>query len=106
MKRLLKDANWRNGLVILAGMMLAGSTACSSNMDAGGGQNSPTGTFWSPRDGVEGLTTAASLLLAAAVGICVAMSLWVAAVGTAVLALIVLRAVSSVQRWLEKRGRA
>lgn len=59
-----------------------------------------------PRDGVEGLTTAASLLLAAAVGICVAMSLWVAAVGTTVLALIVLRAVSYVQRWLENRDRA
>jgi putative Mg2+ transporter-C (MgtC) family protein len=56
--------------------------------------------------GVEGLTTAASLLLAAAVGICVAMSLWVAAVGTTALALIVLRAVSYVERWLEKRGHA
>ena len=48
--------------------------------------------------GVEGLTTAASLLLAAAVGICVALSLWVAAVGATVLALIVLRAVSYVDR--------
>jgi putative Mg2+ transporter-C (MgtC) family protein len=56
--------------------------------------------------GVEGLTTAASLLLAAAVGICVAMSLWLAAVGMTVLALIVLGAVSYVEGWLEKRSRA
>jgi len=59
-----------------------------------------------PDGGVEGLTTAASLLLAAAVGICVATSLWVAAVGTTILALIMLRAVSHVERWLEKRDRA
>jgi putative Mg2+ transporter-C (MgtC) family protein len=56
------------------------------------------------RVGVEGLTTAASLLLAAAVGICVALSLWVAAVGTTVLALIVLRALSGIERWLEEQG--
>jgi putative Mg2+ transporter-C (MgtC) family protein len=59
-----------------------------------------------PSGCVEGLTTAASLLLAAAVGICVAMSLWVAAVGTTALALVVLRAVGYVEHWLEKQSRA
>jgi putative Mg2+ transporter-C (MgtC) family protein len=58
-----------------------------------------------PDRGVEGLTTAASLLLAASVGICVALSQWVAAVGTTALVLIVLRAVSSVERWFAERHR-
>ena len=40
---------------------------------------------------VEGLTTAASLLLAAAIGICVALSQWIVAVGLTLLVLLVLR---------------
>jgi putative Mg2+ transporter-C (MgtC) family protein len=58
-----------------------------------------------PEHGVEGLTTAASLLLAAAVGISIALSQWVAAVGTTALVLIVLRVVSSVERWFAERHR-
>jgi hypothetical protein len=54
---------------------------------------------------VEGLTTAASLLLAAAVGICVALSRWVIAIGATVLVLIVLRAVSRIERWFVERRR-
>lgn len=53
--------------------------------------------------GVEGLTTAASLLLAAAVGISVALSLWVAAVGTTLLALIVLSLVDRLESWIQSR---
>lgn len=40
---------------------------------------------------VEGLTTAASLLLAAAIGISVALSQWIVAVGLTLLVLVVLR---------------
>ena len=40
---------------------------------------------------VEGLTTAASLLLAAAIGISVALSQWIVAVGLTLLVLLVLR---------------
>jgi putative Mg2+ transporter-C (MgtC) family protein len=54
--------------------------------------------------GVEGLTTAASLLLTAAVGTCVALSQWVIAVGTTVLVLIVLRVFSWMEQWLAQRG--
>ena len=46
---------------------------------------------------VEGLTTAASILLAAAVGVCVALSQLVLAVGVTVLVLITLRGVGFVQ---------
>ncbi|MGH7254246.1 MAG: MgtC/SapB family protein [Nitrospirales bacterium] len=48
---------------------------------------------------VEGLTTAASILLAAAVGICVALSRTTLATGVTVLALVVLRRL----RWGEQR---
>jgi len=54
---------------------------------------------------VEGLTTAASILFTAAVGICVALSQLVLAVGATVLVLITLRGVGLVQRRLEKQQR-
>jgi putative Mg2+ transporter-C (MgtC) family protein len=52
---------------------------------------------------VEGLTTAASILLAAALGICVALSQLALAVGVTVLALITLRGVNALEHWLERR---
>jgi putative Mg2+ transporter-C (MgtC) family protein len=54
-------------------------------------------------DQVEGLTTAASILLAAALGICVALSQLALAVGVTILALITLRGVHILERWLERR---
>ena len=53
---------------------------------------------------VEGLTTAASILFAAAVGICVALSQLVLAVGVTVLVLITLRGLGFVEHWLGQRG--
>jgi putative Mg2+ transporter-C (MgtC) family protein len=52
---------------------------------------------------VEGLTTAASLLVSAAVGMCVALSKWVLAVGVTMLALVTLRGVGLFGRWLGGR---
>jgi putative Mg2+ transporter-C (MgtC) family protein len=52
---------------------------------------------------VEGLTTAASLLLAAAIGMCVALQQWILAIGVTVIVLITLRGVSLFQQWLEQR---
>lgn len=49
--------------------------------------------------GVEGLTTAASLLLAAAVGIAVALSQFLLAVGATAIALITLTGI----QWIERR---
>jgi putative Mg2+ transporter-C (MgtC) family protein len=43
--------------------------------------------------GVQGLTTAASILIASAIGICAALNLWVIAVGTTLLTLLTLRVV-------------
>jgi putative Mg2+ transporter-C (MgtC) family protein len=54
-------------------------------------------------DQVEGLTTAASILLATALGICVALSRLALAVGVTILALITLRGVNVLARWLERR---
>jgi putative Mg2+ transporter-C (MgtC) family protein len=53
---------------------------------------------------VEGLTTAASVLFAAAVGTCVALSQWVLALGATVLVLATLRGLGFVQRSLECRN--
>jgi uncharacterized membrane protein YhiD involved in acid resistance len=47
---------------------------------------------------VEGLTTAASLLVAAGVGVCVVLSQIVLAVGVTVLVLVTLRGLGFVQR--------
>ena len=52
---------------------------------------------------VEGLTTAASILYSAALGICVARRLYVLAVGITLLALLVLRAMGAVEQRLERR---
>lgn len=52
---------------------------------------------------VEGLTTAASLLFAAAVGICVALSQLVLAVGVTVLVLVTLRGLGFVEHRLGER---
>ncbi|HET7307784.1 MAG TPA: MgtC/SapB family protein [Gammaproteobacteria bacterium] len=49
-------------------------------------------------DMVEGLTTAATVLLAAAVGIACALNQFIVAIGVTVIALIVLRALSVVER--------
>ena len=51
---------------------------------------------------VEGLTTAASILFATAVGVCVALSQLVLAVGATVLVLVTLRGVGIAQKWLER----
>lgn len=49
---------------------------------------------------VEGLTTAASLLLSAAIGIAVALRQWTLAIGVVVIALLVLRGVGALEkRW-------
>jgi putative Mg2+ transporter-C (MgtC) family protein len=66
------------------------------------------GTILRPGSGsqVEGLTTAASLLVAATVGVCAALAHWVLAVGVTLLALITLRAVGLFERWLGRRDRS
>jgi putative Mg2+ transporter-C (MgtC) family protein len=51
---------------------------------------------------VEGLTTAASILLCAAIGISVALRQFVLAVGVTVLALIVLRGLTGIEKRLAK----
>ena len=52
---------------------------------------------------VQGLTTAASLLLAAAMGVTVALSQLILATGITALALLTLRGLQVVTRWLEQR---
>jgi putative Mg2+ transporter-C (MgtC) family protein len=56
-------------------------------------------------DHVEGLTTAASLLFVAALGVSVALSQVLLAIGVTALVLVTLRGVGLVRRWLTKRGR-
>jgi putative Mg2+ transporter-C (MgtC) family protein len=53
-------------------------------------------------DHVEGLTTAASLLFVAALGICVALSQIVLAIGVTVLVFATLRGLSLLRRWLTR----
>ena len=57
----------------------------------------------SESDQVQGLTTAASILLCSAIGISVALRQFVLAVGVTVLALIVLRGLTGVEKWLNKK---
>lgn len=57
-------------------------------------------------DSVKGLTTAASLLFVAGMGICVALSQLVLAVGVTVLVLITLRGLRPVERWLGPHRRS
>ena len=51
-------------------------------------------------DHVEGLTTAASLLFVAALGVCVALSQVLLAIGATALVLVTLRGVGLLRRWL------
>jgi putative Mg2+ transporter-C (MgtC) family protein len=60
----------------------------------------------SSEEQVQGLTTAASILLCAAVGIAVSLRQFVLAVGVTVLALIVLRGLTGVENWLKRKKRA
>src|SRR5690606_21212661 len=52
---------------------------------------------------VEGLTTAGSLLLAGAIGVVVALELWVVAIAMTVISLLVLRVFNMVERWIAGR---
>mgnify|MGYP006290842599 CR=1 FL=1 len=52
---------------------------------------------------IEGLTTGASLLFAAALGVCVAVDLFLLAVGSTALGLLVLLVLGRLEKWLEKR---
>ena len=54
---------------------------------------------------VEGLTTAAALLLSAALGICVALERFGLAVGITVLTLLVLRGVTFIERWIHRSSK-
>ena len=55
---------------------------------------------------VQGLTTAASILLCAAIGISVALRQFVLAVGVTILALIVLRGLTGVETWMSHKKKA
>ena len=55
-------------------------------------------------NGVEGVTTAASLLFAAVIGICVALSKIIVAVGAAVLTIVVVWGIRRVEGWLKPVG--
>lgn len=55
------------------------------------------------RDQVEGLTTAASILFTSAVGMCVALSRLLLAVGVTVLVLVTLRGLGLLESWLRRR---
>jgi putative Mg2+ transporter-C (MgtC) family protein len=55
---------------------------------------------------VHGLTTAASLLFIAAIGVTVALSQWVLAIALTALVLFILRLLGLVSRWLGSRKRA
>ena len=55
---------------------------------------------------VQGLTTAASILLCAAVGISVALRQFVLAIGVTLLALIVLRGLTGIEKRLARKGNA
>jgi putative Mg2+ transporter-C (MgtC) family protein len=58
------------------------------------------------KEQVEGLTTAASLLFAAALGICVAVSQALLAVGATALVLVTLRGMGWLERWFARRRSA
>ena len=54
---------------------------------------------------VQGLTTAASILLCAAVGISIALRQYVLAIGATILALIVLRGLTGIEKWMAKKAK-
>jgi putative Mg2+ transporter-C (MgtC) family protein len=56
------------------------------------------------RGHVEGLTTAGSILLAAAVGVSVALGKILLAMGVTLLILITLQVLGRLSKWIEKRG--
>lgn len=58
----------------------------------------------SDTDRIEGLTTAASILFAAAVGVGVALSQWVITVGSTLLVLVTLRGLGTLEGWIAERG--
>lgn len=60
------------------------------------------GTIIRRQADVEGLTTAASLLFVAALGIAVALHLFVLAIGAVLLTLLVLVVVSYIGRWMKR----
>lgn len=55
------------------------------------------------RDYVEGLTTAATLLLCASLGVAVALRQWVTAVGVTAIAIVILRALLPLEAWIARR---
>lgn len=55
------------------------------------------------KEQVEGLTTAAAILLAGAVGICVGMHLYILATGISILSLIVMSGLRFVDRWIIRK---
>jgi putative Mg2+ transporter-C (MgtC) family protein len=55
------------------------------------------------RQQIEGLTTAASMLFTGSLGVCVALQLYLLAIGVTILALVVLRGVGAMERRLERR---
>lgn len=63
------------------------------------------GTIFRSRDNetVEGLTTAASLLVSGAIGVAVAMHEWLLAAGSALLTLVVLRVLGALESALQRR---
>lgn len=61
------------------------------------------GTIIRGESGVEGLTTAASLLFSAVIGMGVALSQYVLAVGATVLAIIILFTLARIERWIRRR---
>ena len=54
-------------------------------------------------DQVEGLTTAASLIMCAATGICIALRQFVLATGATLLTLFVLRGLGPIEKWIQKK---
>lgn len=56
------------------------------------------------KDTVQGLTTAAALLLSSAIGIAVALRQFALAVSVTLLALLVLRVLKGIERWLLRRN--
>jgi putative Mg2+ transporter-C (MgtC) family protein len=63
------------------------------------------GTIFRPHgERVEGLTTATSLLLAGAIGVCAALQQWWVAVGATLLALVVLRGLGALEARIQASG--
>lgn len=61
------------------------------------------GTIIRGESGVEGLTTAASLLFSAVIGMGVALSQYVLAIGATVLAIIILFTLARIEHWIRRR---